>query len=127
MPSWPTAKHIFINTGALIDAKTPNEIIGVLAHESGHIAGGHLVRLREQLKNAQIMAAAAMVLGGAAAIGGARAGVSGNPGTGGMGVAVGGQEIAKRSMLAYQRSEEQAADRAACAISKPRSNRRRAC
>ena len=44
-------RHIFINAGALFDAKTPNEVIGVLAHETGHIAGGHLSRLREQLAN----------------------------------------------------------------------------
>ena len=42
-------QKIFINTGALMEAKTPNEIIGVLAHESGHIAGGHLVRLHQEL------------------------------------------------------------------------------
>ena len=46
-------RHIFINAGALIEAKTPNEIIGVLAHETGHIAGGHLLRLREKLAQAQ--------------------------------------------------------------------------
>ena len=42
-------RHIFINAGALFDAKTPNEIIGIFAHETGHLAGGHLQRLREQL------------------------------------------------------------------------------
>ena len=42
-------RRIFINAGALIDAKMPNEVIGVLAHETGHIAGGHLSRLRQQL------------------------------------------------------------------------------
>src|ERR1700757_1414306 len=46
-------KRIFVNVGALMDAKTPNEIIGILAHETGHIAGGHLSRLREELANAQ--------------------------------------------------------------------------
>ncbi|MGB8487936.1 MAG: M48 family metalloprotease, partial [Xanthobacteraceae bacterium] len=40
------AKHIFVNAGALVDSKTPNQIIGVLAHETGHIAGGHLMKLR---------------------------------------------------------------------------------
>ena len=40
-------RRIFVNVGALLDAKTPNEIIGVLAHETGHIAGGHLSKLRE--------------------------------------------------------------------------------
>jgi len=38
------AKHIFVNAGALVDSKTPNQIIGVLAHETGHIAGGHLLK-----------------------------------------------------------------------------------
>ena len=45
-------RRIFINSGALMQAKTPNEVIGVLAHETGHIAGGHLARMREQLANA---------------------------------------------------------------------------
>ena len=36
------ANRIFINAGLLLDAKVPNEVIGVLAHETGHIAGGHL-------------------------------------------------------------------------------------
>ena len=42
-------RRIFVNAGALMEAETPNEIIGVLAHETGHIAGGHLVRLREHI------------------------------------------------------------------------------
>ena len=46
-------RHIFVNAGALFDAKTPNEIIGVLAHETGHLAGGHLSRMREELARAQ--------------------------------------------------------------------------
>ena len=43
-------RRIFINAGALMDAETPNQVIGVLAHETGHIAGGHLARMREQLR-----------------------------------------------------------------------------
>ena len=49
-------RRMFINTGALLQAETPNEIIGVIAHEAGHIAGGHQDRLREQLARAQTMA-----------------------------------------------------------------------
>ena len=49
-------RRMFINTGALLQAETPNEIIGVIAHEAGHIAGGHQERLREQLARAQTMA-----------------------------------------------------------------------
>ena len=40
-------RRIFVNGGALMESETPNQIIGVLAHETGHIAGGHLARLRE--------------------------------------------------------------------------------
>ena len=46
-------RRIFVNIGALYEADTPNQIIGVLAHETGHIAGGHLARLREQISTAQ--------------------------------------------------------------------------
>src|SRR5256885_9801415 len=46
-------RRIFVNAGALLDAQRPNEIIGVLAHETGHIAGGHLSKLRDQLAMAQ--------------------------------------------------------------------------
>lgn len=107
-------RHIFINVGTLMDAKTPNEVIGVLAHESGHIAGGHLARLREALANAQILAAAGMLLGGAAVVGGVRAGDRvGNAGVGGLGAIAGSEELARRTLLSYQRSEEQAADLAA--------------
>src|SRR5262245_46527822 len=45
-------QRIFINTGLLMQATTPNEVIGVLAHESGHIAGGHLARLGIELDHA---------------------------------------------------------------------------
>ncbi|HEX5846113.1 MAG TPA: M48 family metalloprotease, partial [Rhodoplanes sp.] len=38
--------RIFVNAGALLESATPNQIIGVLAHETGHIAGGHLSKLR---------------------------------------------------------------------------------
>ncbi|WP_188518310.1 M48 family metalloprotease [Alsobacter metallidurans] len=104
-------RRMFVNVGAIMDAKTPNEMIGVIAHESGHIAGGHLQRLREQLANAQILAIVGMLLG----VGGAAAGMAsrdrvGNAGGGAMGIALGSQELVKRSLLAYQRSEEQAAD-----------------
>lgn len=56
-------RRIFVNTGALMTAETPNEIIGVIAHEAGHLAGGHQQRLREQLKRAQTMALVGTLLG----------------------------------------------------------------
>ncbi|MCX7314235.1 MAG: M48 family metalloprotease [Alphaproteobacteria bacterium] len=97
-------RHIFINAGALIDAKVPNEVIGVLAHETGHMAGGHLSRLRQQLANAQMASIVAMILGiGAAAA--ARGG--GNPAA----AILGPQETIRRSLLSYQRAQEEQADR----------------
>lgn len=105
-------RRIFVNTGALVASETPNEIIGVLAHEAGHIAGGHQQRLREQIARAQTIAVVAGLLGMGAALGGA---VSGSRGAGqaGMGVAMGSSEAARRSILGYQRTEEVTADRAA--------------
>src|SRR6185295_9684386 len=68
-------RRIFINAGALMDAKVPNEIIGVLAHETGHMAGGHLSKLRQQLATAQTASIIAMLLGiGAMVAAGSNAG-----------------------------------------------------
>jgi Zn-dependent protease with chaperone function len=106
--------RIFINVGALMEADTPNEIVGVLAHETGHIAGGHMARLREQIGNAKILSVAGMLLGAGAVAGAARSGDRvGNAGTGAMGALTGPQELIRRSLLSYQRSEERAADQSA--------------
>lgn len=106
-------QKIFVNVGAIMEAKTPNELIGVLAHESGHIAGGHLARLRLELANAQIFAVAGMLMGGAAVAASARNRNVGADSGGMMGAILGPQEMARRSLLSYQRGEEQAADIAA--------------
>jgi predicted Zn-dependent protease len=102
-------QRIFVNAGALMDAQTPNQIIGVLAHETGHIAGGHLSRLREQLAQAQTQSIIAMLLGMGAMVAGARGGnVGGNPAV----AVLGPQDSIMRSLLAYQRAQEEQADRA---------------
>lgn len=105
-------RRIFINTGALMTAETPNEIIGVIAHESGHIAGGHQERLRDQLARAQTMAIVSALLGAGAMVAGAATDTSGL-GAAGAGIMTGGSEVARRSLLGYQRSEEATADRSA--------------
>lgn len=97
-------RHIFINAGALFDAKTPNEIIGVFAHETGHLAGGHLQRLREQLARAQTASIIGLLIGaGAAVAGGANAGAAG---------ILAPQAAIQRSLLAYVRTQEDQADHA---------------
>jgi predicted Zn-dependent protease len=107
-----SGRKVFMNAGVLMDSTTPNQVIGVMAHETGHIAGGHLFRLREQLERAQILAVAGMLLGAGAVVAGSRSSQVGMSGTGPMGAILGPMEMAKRSLLAYQRSEEQAADKA---------------
>lgn len=104
-------QRIFIHTGLLLATKNPNQIIGVLAHETGHIAGGHLARLRRQLDKASTASIIGALLGVAAAVGSAAAG--GNAGQAGVGVLAGTQNIGRRTLLEYQRAQEAAADQAA--------------
>ena len=106
-------RRIFVNVGALYDSKTPNEIIGVLAHETGHMAGGHLSRLREQLATAQTASIIAMLLGVGAIVGGAAAGRGNDVGQIAPAAIQGPQEMIRRSVLSYVRAQEESADRAA--------------
>lgn len=105
-------RRIFVNYGALLDAQTPNEIIGVLAHETGHLAGGHLSKLREQLAQAQTQMIIAMLLGVGAMVAGARSGSSGAGQIGAAAISA-PQEVIRRNLLSYQRQQEENADRAA--------------
>ena len=95
-----------------MEADTPNQIIGVLAHETGHIAGGHLSRIREQLAAASTQAILAMILGVGAMVAGAR---SGNSGMSNAGAAImqGPQAAIQNSLFGYIRAQEDQADRAA--------------
>src|SRR5690606_6346698 len=105
-------RRIFIHTGALMTAGTPNQIIGVISHEAGHIAGEHQHRLREQIDRARSRTLVAAVLGvGASAAGPQTA--SDSLGGDGAGLSAGGAEAARRSLLGYQRTEEITADRPA--------------
>src|SRR5581483_466194 len=72
--------RIFINSGALMQSETPNQIIGVLAHETGHLAGGHLAKLHDEVARAQTQMIIAMLLGAGALAAGARSGSAGNTG-----------------------------------------------
>ena len=55
--------QIFIHTGLLTEAKNPNEVIGVIAHETGHIAGGHLAQLRDRIGRDQTKSLLIKLLG----------------------------------------------------------------
>lgn len=97
--------NMFINAGLIIRTKNPDELIGVMAHESGHIAGGHLVRADNAMDQAQGISLAGMILGLAAALAGA-------PGAA-AGVMMKTNDIAERQFLAFSRSVEGSADSAA--------------
>jgi predicted Zn-dependent protease len=101
-------RHIFINAGALFDSKTPNEIIGVFAHETGHLAGGHLLRLREQLASAQTASIIALLASVGAMVAGGRSG----SGDAGGATIMAPQATIMRSLLAYVRTQEDQADHA---------------
>jgi len=106
-------RRIFVNYGAMMQSETPNQIIGVLAHETGHLAGGHLAKLREQLARAQTQMIIAMLLGVGGMVAGARSGNS-NSGLANAGAAAvaGPQEMIRRTLISYQRQQEENADRA---------------
>jgi predicted Zn-dependent protease len=105
-------QRLFIHTGLLTRTKTPNEIIGVLAHETGHIAGGHLARLGVELGRASVQNIIGMLIGAAAVVGGAAAGQKGAA-QAGQGIMMGSQGMAQRNLLSYQRGMEASADQAA--------------
>jgi predicted Zn-dependent protease len=105
-------QRIFINTGLISKTRTPNEIAGVIAHESGHISGGHLARLNNEIARASTERIIGMLVGAAAMVGGAMANNS-SAAQMGKGVIMGSQGMAQRNLLAYQRSMEASADQAA--------------
>jgi predicted Zn-dependent protease len=103
--------RIFVNAGALMESQSPNQIIGVLAHETGHIAGGHLMKLRQELANAQTASIIAMLLGVGAMAAGAASGSRGGADVG-MAALSAPQGIIMHSLLSYVRTQEDQADRA---------------
>jgi predicted Zn-dependent protease len=104
-------RNMFFHVGTLLKSNTPNQVIGVIAHETGHIAGGHLSRLRQAMSHAQTTSLMLRVLVLAAAAAGAAAGA--NVGAAGAGALLGGEGIAQRYVLSYRRAEEASADLAA--------------
>ena len=98
-------QNLFINTGLLMQSEDAGQVIGIIAHEAGHIAGGHLVRVHDALARGTAESILAMVLGAAAMAAGAPQ----------VGAAVmsGGQNVALRNFLQYTRTQEGSADAAA--------------
>lgn len=105
--------RIFVNYGAILQSETPNQLIGVLAHETGHLAGGHLAKLHQQLANAQTQLVIATLLGvGAIAAGAARGGSDNGLANAGAAALSAPQSVIQHTLLSYQRAQEENADRA---------------
>ncbi len=105
-------QNMFINTGAILQSETPNQLIGVIAHETGHIKGGHNARLRDLMERMQTAALLLQVLSIGAVAAGAATGSS-DTAQAGTAMMFGGQQVIMRSVLSYVRQQESAADRAA--------------
>lgn len=98
-------KNIYFHTGLILEADHPNMVIGVIAHETGHITGGHLARSSEAMGKARTP----ILLGTLLGIGAIAAGQS-DLGMGLMGL---GQQAALGSYLSFSRAQEAAADQVA--------------
>lgn len=101
---------LFVNYGTILDLKTPNELKGILAHEIGHVAGGHLSRLRQRSEVAGRMALLATVLGVGAAITAGQTGASSEVTGLATAFIAASQSATQNSLLSFQRSEESTAD-----------------
>lgn len=98
-------RNIFMNSGLIIQAKSSDTIAGVIAHELGHITGGHQLRGQDKMDEVGMQAMLGYLLAGAAAAGGG--------GQAAAAVASASQQVAMRSALAFTRDQEQLADQAA--------------
>ena len=98
-------ENIFILSGILMYVKTPNELIGVMAHETGHIKAGHLLRGEVGMEKATIPMLLSMIAGIAAALAGA--------GQAGMVLMGLGQAVAMAQLNAFTRVQESTADQIA--------------
>jgi predicted Zn-dependent protease len=98
--------NIFIYTGLIEKTEGPGEIIGVLGHELGHVAGGHLVGMNSALERASYESILGMVVGIGAAI-------ATGSGEAANAIMTGSNSIATRRLLAHSRVNESSADQAA--------------
>lgn len=101
-------QNLFLNTGLLIRSESADQLAGVIAHETGHIAGGHLSRAVAARERATVESLLGAVLGVVAAAAGA-------PQVG-TAILAGGATVAQRGVLSFSRTQEQAADQAAVGL-----------
>ncbi len=95
-------QYVWVHSGLIAQADNVNQLQGVVAHELGHIEGGHIIRSGEGIKEATGITLLSLVLGAAAIAGGA--------GEAGMGLMGLGQQAAMSKFLAFSRAQESSAD-----------------
>jgi predicted Zn-dependent protease len=93
---------VYVHSGLITSADNANQVQGVIAHELGHVAGGHVIRSGEGAKQATGISLLSLVLGGLAMAAGA--------GEAAMGAMALGQQVAMGQFLAFTRAQETSAD-----------------
>ena len=94
---------VYIHAGLILKTKTPDEFFGVLAHETGHVLGGHTIRLTEEISKAQTRALITTLLGGVAA-------VASGAGEVGIAIMMGSMGSIQGILNTYRQTEENSAD-----------------
>ena len=100
---------MFLHTGLLLADESPLGLVGVLAHETGHIAGGHLIRTGNEMRKASALQVASLFLGIGAGAAGADLATTTT-------IILSGGAIAQTEFFAYSRAQESAADQAALSL-----------
>ena len=95
---------VYLHSALITEADNANEVQGVIAHELGHVTGGHMIRLHEGIEQAGHISILSLLLGAAAMAAGA--------GEAGMGIMAMGQQAAIGRFLAFSRVQENSADQA---------------
>ncbi|MBT5075006.1 MAG: M48 family metalloprotease [Kordiimonadaceae bacterium] len=101
-------QNVFLNSGLLLKAETANQVIGVVAHETGHITGGHLTRIQDGMSQMMSYTLMGLLLGVAA--------IAAGSADAGMALMMGGQQIGYRTLLRFTRTQESSADQAALSL-----------
>ena len=98
--------YLFINTGTIVAADDAEELSGVIAHETGHITGGHIITQKIKAQEMQRVSLASMILAGGAA-------AASGDGNVAMAVALGSQSSMMTNYFRYRTEQERSADESA--------------
>jgi predicted Zn-dependent protease len=96
---------VYVHSGLIQAASSANQVQGVIAHELGHVADGHVVTGDQGAKPAMGITVLSLVLGLAAMAAGA--------GDAGAGILAAGQQAAMGRYLSFSRTQEATADASA--------------